>query len=176
MMGLWWVACMAITTATSKVIYGLRREIRDARRLGQYTLIEKLGEGGMGMVYRAAHAMLRRPCAVKLLPPERFDDQTLARFEREVQLTALLTHPNTVRIFDYGRTADRIFYYAMELLDGASLDEIVSATGPMPAARVIHLLEQCAGALQEAHTVGLIHRDVKPANILVAKQGGAADV
>jgi hypothetical protein len=174
--GIWWVAAVAITTATSKVIYGLRQEVRDARRLGQYTLIEKLGQGGMGVVYRATHSMLRRPTAIKLLPPEKLVPESAARFDREVQLTAGLTHPNTIRVFDYGRTPDGIFYYAMEYLEGAALDEIVEESGPMPPRRVIHLLDQIAGALSEAHGIGLIHRDIKPANIFLTQQGGVADV
>jgi len=173
---LWWATAVILATAASKVIYGLRAQVRDARRLGQYTLHEKIGSGGMGEVYRASHAMLRRPTAIKLLPPDRLGEGDVARFEREVQLTALLTHPNTVRVFDYGRTPDRIFYYAMEFLDGASLAQMVATCGAMPPARVIHILEQCAGALTEAHGVGLIHRDIKPANILVTEQGGQADV
>jgi len=172
---LWWVTFIAICGATSHVIYGLREQVRDARRLGQYTLVEKLGEGGMGAVYRASHSMLRRPAAVKLLPPDRFDAQSLARFEREVQLTAALTHPNTVRVFDYGRTPDGVFYYAMEYLEGANLAEVVAAGGAMPPGRVIHVLDHLAGALVEAHGVGLIHRDIKPANVLLTAQGGLAD-
>ncbi|MET0387537.1 MAG: serine/threonine-protein kinase [Polyangiales bacterium] len=172
----WWTAATVITTATSKVIYGLQQEVRDARRMGQYTLIEKLGQGGMGIVYRASHALLRRPSALKLLPPDKLGPASVARFEREVQLTARLTHPNTIRIFDYGRTPDGIFYYVMEYLDGASLDEVIATTGAMPPGRVIHILDQVAGALREAHGVGLIHRDIKPGNIFLTQQGGVADV
>lgn len=172
----WWLCAIGICTGASRVIYGLRKEVRDVRKLGQYTLMEKLGEGGMGVVYRANHAMLRRPTAVKLLPSDKVGELSLARFEKEVQLTAMLTHPNTVTVFDYGRTPDDIFYYAMELLDGATLAEIVDLEGPQSFARTIHILEQVAGALAEAHGINLIHRDIKPVNIMLVEQGGHADV
>lgn len=152
------------------------RSEEEAQRLGQYTLEEKIGEGGMGRVYRARHVMMRRPTAVKLMIPEKTGATSLGRFEREVRLTARLTHPNTVTIFDYGRTPDGIFYYAMELLEGASLETIVRIGGPQPAARIIHILHVVAGALTEAHGSGLIHRDIKPANIMLCKQGGELDV
>jgi len=172
----WWSMIVTLATLTSHVIYGLRREARAAKQLGQYSLEEKIGEGGMGVVYRASHAMLRRPTAVKLLMPERASETQLARFEREVQLSSRLTHPNTITIFDYGRTPDGIFYYAMELLGGATLESIVEYDGPQPAERVAHVLEQVAGALAEAHGIGLIHRDIKPANIILCDQGGVPDV
>jgi eukaryotic-like serine/threonine-protein kinase len=171
-----WAIVVAIAVAFSRTIYGLRKEVRDIRRLGQYTLEEKLGEGGMGVVYRASHAMLRRPTAIKLLLPDRAGKDALARFEREVRRTAMLTHPNTVTVFDYGRTTEGVFYYAMELLEGASLEEIVEVDGPQPEERVIHLLEQAAASLAEAHDAGLIHRDVKPGNIVVVDRGGIADL
>src|SRR5688500_20369526 len=112
----------------------------------------------MGVVHRASHAMLRRPTAIKLLHPEQAGKEAVARFEREVRRTAMLTHPNTVTVFDYGRTTEGVFYYAMELLEGATLQEIVEADGPQPEERVIHLLEQAAGSLAEAHEAGRIHR------------------
>ena len=172
----WWGIAVAMAAGFSQTIYGLRKAVSDIRRLGQYTLEKKLGEGGMGVVYRASHAMLRRPTAIKLLLPDRAGKDALTRFEREVRRTAMLTHPNTVTVFDYGRTTDGVFYYAMELLEGASLDEIVEVDGPQPEERVIHLLEQAAASLAEAHDAGLIHRDVKPGNILVVDRGGISDL
>jgi tRNA A-37 threonylcarbamoyl transferase component Bud32 len=173
---IWTLAFSFASAAVSRSIYGLQKQVQLAKQLGQYVLEDKLGEGGMGIVYRARHAMLRRDTAVKLLLPERAGSENLARFEREVRQTARLTHPNTVTIFDYGRTPDGTFYYAMELLDGADLDEIVAVGGPLVPERVVHVLSLVAGALAEAHEAGLIHRDIKPANIVLCRQGGVADV
>jgi hypothetical protein len=153
----------------------LQKATLAARQLGQYTLEEKLGAGGMGTVYRARHAMLRRPTAVKLLDPDKMSDAAVARFEREVQMTSGLTHPNTVAIFDYGRTPEGIFYYAMEYLEGMNLDDLVRRFWPLPEARVVHILRQVCGALAEAHVAGLVHRDVKPANIFLTCRGGLYD-
>jgi serine/threonine-protein kinase len=171
-----WSVVVGIAVGFSHTIYGLRRVISAVRKLGQYTLEEKLGEGGMGVVYRASHGMLRRPTAIKLLLPDRAGEAALSRFEREVRRTAMLTHPNTVTVFDYGRSSEGVFYYAMELLEGASLDELVEVDGPQPEGRVIYLLEQAAASLAEAHGAGLIHRDIKPGNILVVDRGGLSDL
>jgi hypothetical protein len=171
-----WGFVIATCTVVSSVIFGLRKAVQKARRLGQYVLEQKIGEGGMGEVYRAWHGMMRRPTALKLLRPDHASDKELARFEREVQLTARLTHPNTITLFDYGRTDDGVFYYAMELLDGATLQRIVEIDGPQPAGRVTRILRMACGALAEAHGIGLIHRDIKPANIMLCRQGGECDV
>jgi serine/threonine protein kinase len=171
-----WVFVVIVATAVSRVIYGLRIEVREARRLGQYTLEKKIGEGGMGEVYRAHHGMMRRPSAIKLLRGQQASETQLKRFEREVQLTARLTHPNTITIFDYGRTNDGVFYYAMELLEGANLHRVVAVNGPQPVARVVRILAMACGALSEAHGIGLIHRDIKPANIMLCYRGGEHDV
>jgi eukaryotic-like serine/threonine-protein kinase len=172
----WGLTFAVVGAILSKVLFRLRLTVRKAMRLGQYRLEQKLGEGGMGVVYRAKHALLRRPTAIKLLRREQVGEQTVLRFEREVRNTSRLTHPNTVAIYDYGRTPEGIFYYAMELLDGPNLAQIVEMDGPLPPARVAHVLLQCAGALAEAHEMGLVHRDVKPENIVLCRRGGVPDV
>jgi CHASE1-domain containing sensor protein len=166
-------ALLGFATVTSlRTIARLRRQVE---KVGPYRLIARLGRGAMGVVWEARHALLRRPTAVKLLAPGTQGERSLARFEREVQLTAGLTHPSTIAIYDYGRTADGVFYYAMELLHGINLLQLVDLDGPLPPARVVHLLRQACGALTEAHAAGLIHRDIKPANLMVCLHGGMAD-
>jgi len=170
-----WMA-VGIAALASRINFGLRHQVRKAEQLGQYRLEERIGKGGMGEVFRARHAMLRRPTAVKLIHPDTTDPELFQRFEREVRQTSRLSHPNTISIFDYGRTPEGVFYYAMEYLDGADVREIVEKTGPMPPARVIHILTQVCGALWEAHGVGLVHRDIKAGNIMVCRSGGEHDV
>lgn len=159
------------------LVNGLRSQLHEARKFGQYQLVRKLGEGGMGEVYLAEHALLKRPCALKLIKPEAgAEPVALARFEREVQSAARLSHPNTIEIFDYGHTDDGTFYYVMEYLQGLSLSELVRQAGPLPPGRVIYLFRQVCAGLAEAHGLGLVHRDLKPANVFVAVRGGESDV
>ncbi|MBI2827356.1 MAG: serine/threonine protein kinase [Planctomycetia bacterium] len=155
----------------------LRRQAFEAKQLGQYRLRNLIGAGGMGEVYLAEHQLLKRPCAIKLIRPGKArDPRALARFEREVRATAKLSHWNTVEIFDYGGTEDGTFYYVMEYLPGLSLGDLVDRYGPLPPERVIYLLEQTCDALREAHSLGLVHRDIKPGNIFAAYRGGIYDV
>jgi eukaryotic-like serine/threonine-protein kinase len=171
----WCMISTLVAVAVSREIYGLVAQVRKAMQLGRYTLGEKIGEGGMGAVYRAEHAMLRRPTAIKLLLPDRVSSAALIRFEREVQLTSQLSHPNTIAIHDYGRTPQGVFYYAMEYLPGRSLEKLVAEEGAQPPGRVVHILLQAAGSLREAHRAGLIHRDIKPGNLLIGIHGGVPD-
>jgi eukaryotic-like serine/threonine-protein kinase len=159
------------------LINTLRREVFQARQLGQYRLIKPLGAGGMGHVFLAEHQMLKRPCAIKLIhPDEAIDPRVLARFEREVRMTARLSHWNTVEIYDYGRTDDGTFFYVMEYLPGLSLEDLIERHGPLPAERVVYFLRQICQGLREAHAIGLIHRDIKPGNVFAAQRGGLYDM
>ena len=167
---------IGVAVAASRLNLGLRRRTYTASHLGMYEVHAKIGAGAMGEVYRATHTLLGRPTAIKLLRPDIAGESSLRRFEREVRQTSRLTHPNAVGIYDYGHTGDGVFYYAMELLDGANLKEIVEARGPIPAERVIHILSAACGALSEAHNKGMVHRDIKPANIMLCRQGGENDV
>ena len=174
--GSWGLIFSAATAVVSRIIYRLTDTARLALQLGNYTLDHKLGEGGMGVVYLAHHVLMARPAALKLLPHDKAGEQAVRRFELEVQKTSELRHPNTIRVFDFGRTPDGIFYYVMEYLDGLDLSELVERYGAQPAGRVVHVLAQVAHALDEAHQRGIVHRDVKPANIVLCDLGGVADM
>jgi tRNA A-37 threonylcarbamoyl transferase component Bud32 len=176
-LAMWLSIAVAIAIYGSQKIAALREEALAARKLGQYELKSRLGKGGMGEVYLAEHVLLRRPCAVKVIRAEKAGDpSTLERFLREVQVTATLTHPNTIQVFDYGQTEDGTVFYVMEYLTGLSLQELVAAHGRMPAPRAISILRQLCGALAEAHAVGLIHRDIKPSNVILCSRGGRYDI
>ncbi|MBL8517073.1 MAG: serine/threonine protein kinase [Betaproteobacteria bacterium] len=164
----------ALALAASWWLVVLR--LREARRVGRYELIRQIGEGGISKVYLARHENMRRPTAVKVLKAYQASDEMLARFEREVQLCSQLSHPNTIEIYDYGRTRSGLIYYAMEFVNGITLAELVQRHGAQPASRVIHILLQVCGALKEAHDHGLVHRDIKPQNIMLSMRGGAFDV
>lgn len=167
----------AIGTFGAHTIGLLRRKEFRSRQYGQYKLTERIGEGGMGEVFLAEHQMMKRPCAVKLIHPDKAGDpKVLARFEREVRAMAKLSHWNTVEIFDYGRTDDGTFYYVMEYLPGLSLSEMVKRFGPLPPQRAVFFLQQICEALEEAHDMGLLHRDIKPGNVFAAERGGQHDV
>jgi eukaryotic-like serine/threonine-protein kinase len=168
-------ALFGFTVLFERMQDAARKSALAARRLGQYVLVHEIGRGANGMVYRARHALLRRPVAVKLLSPDMTNATNTARFEHEVQMTSHLTHPNTVAIYDYGHTPEGLFYFAMEYLGGIDLDQLVRRFGAQPEGRVIHILRQVCGSLAEAHRIGLIHRDIKPANIVLTRRGGVCD-
>lgn len=165
-----------LATTGARIIYGLRQQVSEANRLGIYTLVRKISEGGMGSVHEGRHLLLRRRTAIKLLLPDRNKPEDLDRFEREVQEMSKLTHPNTVSVFDYGRDGETVYYVMEYLGDGIDLERLVKQFGPLDSARVAHVLAQVCGALQEAHEHGLIHRDVKPGNIMLCERGGLPDV
>ena len=170
--------CAILAIAPAQVRHRLGRHIREARAIGNYQLVERLSEGGMGEVWLARHRLLARSAAIKLIRPEVLSEGTreeaaitLSRFEREAQATAALTSPHTIRLFDFGLTRDGAFYYVMELLEGCNLESLVRNFGPLPAARVMYLIGQVCRSLGEAHAMGLIHRDIKPANIYLCRMG-----
>ncbi len=171
------IVAIVLSAAGSQIIYGLRQKVDAAKQLGSYTLDRQIGEGGNGVVYLAHHMMLRRPTAVKLVLPDRVGADNFARFEREVRHMSKLTHPNTVAVYDYGRSPDGELYYAMEYLGGGiNLQQLVAKYGPQPSGRVAQILGQVCGALHEAHSNKIIHRDIKPANIILCERGGVPDV
>ena len=149
--------------------------VNQYRKLGSYVLQDKLGEGAMGVIYRAQHDLLKRSAAIKVLRSTNISTSSLAQFETEVQLTCQLTSPNTVQVYDYGVTPQGLFYYVMEFMEGVTLDQIVRRSGPLPEGRVIHFLRQACNSLAEAHSLRLIHRDLKPENIMVCTRGGVPD-
>ena len=166
----------------ARVVYKLGKAVTEAREMGSYRLTERLGGGGMGEVWRAKHWLLARPAAIKLIRPDKLrgDDResqlTLRlRFEREAQATALMRSPHTIEVYDFGVTADGVFYYVMELLDGFDLETLVGRFGPVPPERAVYLLRQMCDSLMEAHEHDLIHRDIKPANVYVCRQGRPVD-
>jgi eukaryotic-like serine/threonine-protein kinase len=169
-------AIFVFTLIVARLDRKARAAAIEAKQLGQYQLAEKLGAGAMGVVYKGHHAMMRRATAIKLLDADKTTPAAIERFEREVQMTCQLNHPNTISIFDYGRTPEGVFYYAMEYLDGIALQDLVDKYGPMPEERVIHVLLQICGSLFEAHSLGLVHRDIKPANIMLNRRGAMPDL
>lgn len=169
-------AIFAFSLLVERLEASVRKGAVEARRVGPYVLVQEIGRGATGMVYRARHTLLRRPVALKILSPELTNSVTAEVFEHEVQMTSQLTHPNTVAIYDYGRTPEGLFYYAMEYLRGITLDRLVREFGQQPPGRIIHILRQICGCIAEAHHMGLIHRDIKPANIVLTRRAGTCDV
>ncbi len=174
------MAC-ALAPVAADICYGLTMEVKRAREMGAYRLIERLGQGGMGEVWRAQHRMLARPAAIKLIRPRSLGtDRSYAlelarRFEREAQATATLRSPHTIVVYDYGVAADGTFHYVMELLDGYSLQTLVARFGPVPPERAVHMLIQACHSLAEAHAAGMVHRDIKPANLFACRLGLEVD-
>ncbi len=177
---IWGVVTIAILGGTSAFVshtlYTLTKTAHRAKRLGKYLIHGEIGKGGMGTVFFAQHSLMCRPTAVKVMTPGTEGARTaLARFEREVKLSATLTHPNTITIYDVGRTPDHFLYYAMEYLEGLDLQQLVETYGPLSPARTVHVLKQVCGSLAEAHERNIIHRDIKPSNIFLTRRGGIYD-
>jgi DNA-binding NtrC family response regulator len=170
----------AVTSARGPVVEIDATQLDEGVPLGMYRLMEKLGEGGMGEVWRARHQLLARPCAIKVIRPDRLVDsnreKTLERFRREAKAVARLSSPNTVRLFDFGVTETGSIYFVMELLEGLDISALVQRFGPMPAERAIDVLRQACRSLGEAHASGLLHRDIKPHNLQLCRLGLEFDV
>ncbi len=166
---------VALLVATATSLRQSRRRVRALQELGPYQLLREVGAGGMGRVFEARHSLLRRRAAIKVVATEEASEEQLRRFDLEAKITSELCHPNTVVVFDYGRTRSGDFYYAMEFVNGIDLERLVREHGAQPAARVRHLLVQACGSLSEAHGLGLVHRDVKPGNLMVGVIGGVFD-
>ena len=170
-----YVLVVVMAYVGARVLFALGNEIRKARELGSYKLLERIGHGGMGEVWSARHRLLARPAAIKLIRPSAVPaivgSEAAKRFEREAQAIASLRSPHTVNLFDFGIADDGTFYYVMELLDGLDAERIVDKFGPMPAERVIHVIGQVCHSLSEAESISLVHRDIKPANIVLCRYG-----
>ena len=169
------VVLAAFAGFASHLAWSMRRRIFESRSVGRYRLERQIGKGGMGEVWAAYHPWLKRSVAVKLLKLGSHSSDAVARFEREVEATSQLSHPNTIRVFDFGVTEDGICYYAMELLEGCDLAELVAREGALVPARAVHLITQAARALAEAHRKGIQHRDLKPENLFVTSDGLQTD-
>ena len=176
-----YILVVSMAYVGARVVYRLGTEVKRARELGSYFLEEKLGQGGMGEVWRARHRMLARPAAIKLIRPSLAhphagaSDEAVQRFTREAQVIARLRSPHTVELFDFGVAANGAFYYVMELLDGLDTDSLLRRFGPTPPERAIYVLRQVCHSLSEAHSCSLVHRDVKPANIFLCRYGEEYD-
>jgi serine/threonine-protein kinase len=187
-----WVAALSLVLALAVAVVFAGHVVRvrrqaatatdHARELGSYQLVERVGEGGMGEVWRAEHRLLARQAAIKLIRTEKLSSSRQSasdfrrRFRREAQTLASLKSRNTINLFDYGVTGDGTFFFVMELLDGMDLDTLVERHGPQPAGRVIHILLQALSSLAEAHDAGLVHRDVKPANLMLCRAADEVDI
>jgi tRNA A-37 threonylcarbamoyl transferase component Bud32 len=180
------IVSAALALIAARIVSLLSEEVTKARKavkdMGSYHMVEELGRGGMGEVWRAEHRMLARPAAIKIIRADNLRESNaerrrvaLTRFEREAQATAALTSPHTVQVFDFGLTDDGAFYYVMELLDGLDLMQIIKKDGAMPVARAVFLVKQVCESLAEAHAAGLVHRDLKPNNIMACRVGGRHD-
>ncbi len=170
------VAIFVFTVIVARLQREAQKAAIEAKQLGQYRLEHRIGAGAMGVVYKGQHAMLRRPTAIKMLQLDKVNESAIVRFEREVQITCKLNHPNTIAIYDFGRTPEGVFYYAMEYLDGIDLQTLSTDTAHNRSKSDPYSFIKSAVRFFEAHSLGLVHRDIKPANIMLNRRGGEADV